>query len=118
MTALSCRLREDRRTALAARAPMPLRVIPSWVCAGASRKGNPGKAAGLPASSGKPVPKKKSLLEEHIQHSVWMANHYNRVLISKARECLAIQKDGKVMRKKKKGPKAPKYRYNIDRGKD
>ena len=54
--------------------------------------------------------KKKSLLDQYIQHSAWMAQHYNTVLLSKAREYLGLDGNGKIIRKKKKGPKLPTYR--------
>ena len=39
-----------------------------------------------------------------------MATNYNRVLLLKAREYLGLDKDGKVVRKHKKGPKLPTER--------
>ena len=54
--------------------------------------------------------KKKSLLDQYILHNSWMATNYNRVLLLKAREYLGLDKDGKVVRKHKKGPKLPTER--------
>ena len=56
--------------------------------------------------------KKKSdtpLLDEFIRHNARMQD-YARILIKKAREYIAVDENGKIVRKYRKGKKLPKFR--------